>query len=91
MLEDIIREVAESRSVTEGTVAFVNGLKAKIEELSKSGLENTALKEQLAALAAELDAQQKTLAEATVVGTNVETQPAPVAVIGAEAEKIANS
>ena len=69
MLADLIREVAESRSVTESAVTFIAGLKTKIEELAAAGLKNEELEAQLAQLSAELDAQQKNLAAALVTGT----------------------
>lgn len=78
MLAELAKEVAESRSVTEGAIAFIKGLQAKIAELSTAGFDNETLRAELAALAAELNAQQGNLSAALVTGTVADaTQPPP--------------
>lgn len=78
MLEDLAREVAESKSVTESAIAFIQGMKTKLDELANVALERDALQAEIAALSTELDAQQKNLADAMVVGTVAQPgAPAP--------------
>lgn len=76
-LADIVREVAESRSVTEGAAAAFKGLHAKIAELSQSALNEEGLKAELARLAAELNAQQELLTAAMVTGTVADPSTPP--------------
>lgn len=70
-LDDLKREVQESRQVTEGAITMIGGLADQIRELKEDP-------EALEELAAELDAQQTALAAAITANTPVE-QPTPPA------------
>lgn len=77
-LADLVREVAESRSVTEGAVAFIKGLKDQILALKEHADDADALNAQVDSLAADLDAQQKNIANAMATGTAADpAQPPP--------------
>lgn len=68
-LDDLRREVAESRDVTESAIVLITGLKAQLDAAIASG-DPAALVE----LSAQLDAQSTRLAEAVQANT---TPPAP--------------
>lgn len=72
-LDDVIREVAESNTVTDSVLAFIGGLKGQIQQ---AGLDQA----KLDAIVADLDAQQTRLAAAIVENTPAaEPPPAPPA------------
>lgn len=77
-LADLVREVAESKSVTESAVAFITGLKAQVQDLADKAKAGEDISAQADQLASDLDAQQKNLADAMATGTSADpTQPPP--------------
>lgn len=77
-LADLVREVAESRSVTEGAVAFIKGLKDQIQALKDHADDADALNQAVDGLTADLDAQQKNISDAMSAGTAADpAQPPP--------------
>jgi hypothetical protein len=79
-LDNMAREVAESRSVTDSAIAAFAGIRGELqavrEELAAQGVSS----ERLDALSADLNDQQQRLAAAIAVNTNADpnaTDPAP--------------
>lgn len=79
-MDNLVREVAEQVTATDGVITIVGGLKAEVAlvraELAASGVNN----ERLNQLAADLQASQDRLAAATVVNTpaaDIPSEPTP--------------
>ena len=68
-IEDLQAEVTENTTVVEGAISLINGLSEKLKEAAASGDMS-----QVEAIVAELDANNKRLADAVAANTLV---PAP--------------
>ena len=69
-LDDLRTEVAESRTVTASAVVLLQGLKQALDEAIATGDPAA-----LTALAADLDASTKSLADAVTANTNIPPTP----------------
>lgn len=75
---DLVREVAETRSVAESFIKYNQGVVARLKEIEASAGSLEDLKAQVATAASELDAVQKAMEGAMVTGTVADsTQPPP--------------
>lgn len=75
---DLVREVAETRSVAESFIKYNQGVVARLKEIEASAGSLEDLKAQVATAASELDAVQKAMEGAMVAGTVADTtQPPP--------------
>lgn len=70
ILNDLVREVAETKTAVASAIVLIQGLKAKLDA---AGTDET----KLAELSAELDAQQTALANAILAGTPAAPAPFP--------------